>query len=1100
MKKISKIITFLFIVAGCSFTFAQTLGGTPNIDHSLPKIESPSPSVAALMRFEEIPVSNYTGIPDISIPIYSIDSRSKDISVDIALKYHPSAIAVDEVASATGLGWSLFAGGSISRTVRGYPDEWYNAKSQFITAKVGIYRDELGTTERNRYYEFIPVTGNQMTGTQLTYFDRHLWESKEKGKFDNEHDLYQFNFMGHTGRFIIKKTSPTQYSIVRLDNDNAISVQYFAGSTSTPYFIVYDDKGYEFRFDIRETTQQSAGSVTRYLDQSIVESLSSGNVDYISSFHLSKIFRNNLLLVEFTYNTDSEIMNENTTTVNNTINSNFSNSSSVYSLVTNCPGELSKFAPLFNGSTSSRNVKTKKIKKIDIVGKSKIYFTYENGRTDTNLSGDPVRLKKIEIKNGNDVAFKEFELYYSTSTVSTRKRMLLQKVTERAAGSTLALSYELTYAPNSGVNLNKDYWGYHTVDNPFYPKEPHPSACKTEVLQKMTLPTGGAVVFGFEANTYSYIGADAVTDFSDNFDYWLHDDDYKYFSSNGGTTSYQNLKLSTQNQLMKWTGTFNSSNAFVKLYKIVNGVYVEVPSVTGTEIVIQAGAQYAMNFTNFTTGTLASATIAIEYREVNINHSQFKYGGGLRIKRIGHFEDASVSAQYYDIPNAGQPQPLKQKAYNYNFFTNQNKTSGSLSFGKPVFEYYKSEEAFIDCQSPYVTPYSYTTTTTFNNLFPLRTHGSDVGYQNVTVSETGNGTSLYTYRSPIDHPEDPETYNVPDLFRPSKNKDYLRGQVTEEVHRNAAGDILKRINYDYTTTESEELTGLAIRGSSCPYSYLYQNYENYINHVFNANYWCWNAITYLTPLELYEAFGWTRISSKITAEYFDGSTQPLTTSETFSFNPLNKKLETHIVTNSSNEVFKTNYTYLAGDIQQVDSYKDNILLSQSYIQYSNSWTTNNFKLPANIQTAKGGLNLETRLQYNRYDAIGNPEEIQQANGTKICYIWGYNNAYPVAKIENISYAAIPTALITAIQNASNAVNYNESAMLTALNNLRINTALAQAMVTTMTYKPLVGISSATDPKGDKITYLYDGLGRLEYVKDKDNNLLSENQYYYRTQN
>jgi hypothetical protein len=1099
MKKISKIITFLFIVVGCSFTFAQTLGGSPNIDHSLPKIESPSPSVAALMRFEEIPVSTYTGIPDISIPIYSIDSRSKDISVDIALKYHPSAIAVDEVASATGLGWSLFAGGSISRTVRGYPDEWYNPKSLgYGPAKVGIYRDDLGTTERNRYYEFMPIESTQITANQLVYYRKQIWESKEKGKFDNEHDLYQFNFMGHTGRFIIKKTSPTQYSVVRLDNDNAISVQYFAGSTSTPYFIVYDDKGYEFRFDIRETTKQWADSETIYLDNSVDQSLSSSSVDYVSSFHLSKIFRNNLLLVEFTYNTDSEIMNENTRSINNTINSNFSNSLSVFSIVTNCPGEISKFAPKSINSISRRNVKTKKIKKIDIVGKSKIYFTYENGRTDTNLSGDPVRLKKIEIKDGNDVAFKEFELYYSTSTVSTRKRMLLQKVTERAAGSTLALSYELTYAPNSGVNLNKDYWGYHTVDNPFYPKEPHPNACKTEVLQKMTLPTGGAVVFGFEANTYSYIGADAVTDFSDNFDYWLYDDDYKYFSSNGGPTNYQNLKVSTQNQLMKWTATFIGSNATVSLHKIVNGGYAPVPSVIGTEIVLEAGIQYAMKFTNFTIGSPASAAVVLNYREFNINHSQFKYGGGLRIKRIGHFEDASVSAQYYDIPNAGQPQPLKQKEYNYNFFTNQNKTSGSLSFGKPVFEYFKVAEAYLEC-TYMVNSYFYTTSTTFNNLFPLRTHGSDVGYQNVTVSETGNGTSRYTYRSPIDHPEDPDTYTFPDRFRPSKNKDYLRGQVTEEVHKNAAGDILKRIKYDYTTTESEELTGLTISGSSCPYSYLYQDYESYINPV-NPGWNCGASSTYLSPIQLFEAFGWTRISSKITEEYFDVSTQPLTTSETFSFNPSNKKLETHIVTNSSNEVFKTNYTYLAGDIQQVDSYKDNILLSQSYIQYSNSWTTNNFKLPANIQTAKGGLNLETRLQYNRYDSVGNPEEIQQANGTKICYIWGYNNAYPVAKIENISYAAIPTALITAIQNASNAVNYNESAMLTALNNLRINTALAQAMVTTMTYKPLVGISSATDPKGDKITYLYDGLGRLEYVKDKDNNLLSENQYYYRTQN
>lgn len=80
------------------------------------------------MKFEETPVSNYNGIPDISIPIYGVEGN---LNFDISLKYHPLSIKHNEVAGDTGLGWSLFAGGTISRTIRGgYPDDYNDVASQ----------------------------------------------------------------------------------------------------------------------------------------------------------------------------------------------------------------------------------------------------------------------------------------------------------------------------------------------------------------------------------------------------------------------------------------------------------------------------------------------------------------------------------------------------------------------------------------------------------------------------------------------------------------------------------------------------------------------------------------------------------------------------------------------------------------------------------------------------------------------------------------------------------------------------------------------------------------------------------------------------------
>jgi len=111
------------------------------------------------MRYEEAPVDLSNGIPDISVPFVSLPTRSKDVSIDVALKYHPlNGIGADAQAGDCGLGWNLFAGGVISRTI----------------------------IDRNDAYTFYSSTTNSTMVTQ-------------------SNDIYQFNFMGYFGRFILTK-------------------------------------------------------------------------------------------------------------------------------------------------------------------------------------------------------------------------------------------------------------------------------------------------------------------------------------------------------------------------------------------------------------------------------------------------------------------------------------------------------------------------------------------------------------------------------------------------------------------------------------------------------------------------------------------------------------------------------------------------------------------------------------------------------------------------------------------------------------------------------------------------------------------------------
>lgn len=104
-------ITFLLVFAISGIVYSQS---NP-IDYSqqlkMPTVLPASPDAAAIDKFGNIPVSYETGVPDISIPIYSI--KCGNLSWPVSLSYHAGGIKVDEIASSAGLGWSLNAPGVI---------------------------------------------------------------------------------------------------------------------------------------------------------------------------------------------------------------------------------------------------------------------------------------------------------------------------------------------------------------------------------------------------------------------------------------------------------------------------------------------------------------------------------------------------------------------------------------------------------------------------------------------------------------------------------------------------------------------------------------------------------------------------------------------------------------------------------------------------------------------------------------------------------------------------------------------------------------------------------------------------------------------------
>lgn len=164
-------------------------------------------------------------------------------------------------------------------------------------------------------------------------------------------------------------------------------------------------------------------------------------------------------------------------------------------------------------------------------------------------------------------------------------------------------------------------------------------------------------------------------------------------------------------------------------------------------------------------------------------------------------------------------------------------------------------------------------------------------------------------------------------------------------------------------------------------------------------------------------------------------------------------------------------------------------ISRTKINYQN-FNDTSFILPFSVETSFTGMsNLETDMVYDKYDEYGNLLQCTDKSGLVISYIWSYNHRYPIAEIKNTTYNQIvnnisPSVLLDIISSS----NYPTDAMINALS-ASLKNEFFQAEVTTYTYKPLVGMTSKTDPRGVTTYYEYDSFGRLKatYIGEKDEN-------------
>ncbi|MGI9583921.1 hypothetical protein ACR1PO_22225 [Chryseobacterium sp. RRHN12] len=1095
-----------------------------------------APTSNNLMKFEEVPVSYYTGIPDINIPLVSIPTSNPKVVMAVQLKYHPLNAKPEDKASETGLGWSLIAGGTISRTVRGGNPDEKNRTILFSSppkTKYGIYNEIYNPTSK-------------LIKDQTIDLNDYSFEAA-MGKYDTEYDLYQYNFMGQSGRFYIIKDDNGNYKPEKLDKNNLqIIINNIAPAEITSFTIV-DDKGIRYTFEGMEKSQKSITSVKIGIISGIGNPNPSMDIaDYWAAFNLTNIKdQNNNLLATFNYGLNSVVKFEEPSTTIKRLAGNVQYSNTSGSTEISDGSMPGAFETQYVYNTTN----TKLLTSIDVLGKGSIYLNYEKGRQDSNYM-EPTELYKLKSVQSNYIGqntqqyIDKYVLDYGYSNTNwqpengamkTLQKMMLVKVT-KTAPNVQNQEYNLDYYVNSGI-LQKDKWGYYKGDNDAY---------RTDVLKSLTYPTKGKAVFDFGENIYSYInGTEPVTGEWIDTDNTFVSYDLNTFSSSI-KEEFFTVQTPQKVKLHLDLGNLIYSNWHFYIYK-KNADNTYSPSLADFGLswqscISNSGAQ-CMNQNlgpngeplteyDYETVTLQPGTyylsltgskgitqVPISYyltaytKEHYFNSFLTKKGGGIRINNIKYFDTLTST------------EPAKGLFYDYKDINDPQKSSGSLVFPEPITSFDDSYSYRNKFYNPTITYNANFKVTTDYNILPVqKTQGSDVGYKYVTVEQkdkdgNGKGKTVHTFRSPIDYPNDGILSTVPPVV-PIPNLDYLRGQPVSEKVYNAAGQIISETTTQYTTTEFEKNDAIK----------LYDNYEkNMVSELFGFSSYqaLYNqlhiGVMLTNPYKGFEKFGITLPVQKEEKQYFytNGVQNSVVKTTNTTYNQ-----EDYPISVTQNEpgaeTYISKYKYakeksnqyltvknMIGIPLETEAQKNGITVSKIESLYPVNQAeadtkTSGLAVPYQVNSTDLQNVVSTELTYDKYDEKGNLLQYTTKEGVPVCIVWGYNQTQPIAKIEGITYARLSgiSPGILEIVNASNTdasagVNNDETAFLSALNTFRSNTALSGYQITTYTYDPLVGVRSITPPSGITESYSYDSANRLEKVIDVNGKVLKEMKYNYK---
>jgi YD repeat-containing protein len=649
MQKKIALLTFSF------FIYVLGAGQTNGKGFALPTTIPNAPTAAAFARYGEIPVSISTGVPNISIPFFTINSGK--LSLPISVNYHASGIKVLDQASCVGLGWSLQAGPQIARSVQGVED--FDAKGFYNM----IFPDPTDP--------FLAQKEKCLAGGITD--SRH-----ESAKLDGQPDMFFYGLSGKSGKFILK---------------NRVLKGLEPGFATLPYepiqisrngneFTIVDDNGESYIYGSNNSQETS-------IDFSASENISSGyfSPSIPTSWHIKKIISADKTdAITFQYITHHKsTLSKPQFTLTRTFDD---GGGSAYNTTQNS-GIRSTVDEALVSEINFRN--------------GKITFEYTTNTEDIQLD----RVRIFQKKNGVFVEIKQWQLFYSRfinagppPVAGDYAQLRLDSVQEKgllynAVQNIPPHVFEYySYGNHQSPPFNtkaQDFWGYFNgkTDNANLlfvgipangslppisvadKRKADPNYLPVGTLKQIQYPTGGKTIFELEPNqkvrnymreviTRSYFGGfvirESFIDYTPSVQFTLPNN---LLVQNAGSGPY-NVKLDFSGTLMcSGTTNCNYNRPAVMLKDLTTGqnpAYLTINELldsnpnppTGQQnrvayVLLTAGHTYQLTFevpTPPVTGkqyrSSLLASVSGEYEPVITYEpaSELVLTGGLRIKKI----------------------------------------------------------------------------------------------------------------------------------------------------------------------------------------------------------------------------------------------------------------------------------------------------------------------------------------------------------------------------------------------------------------------------------------------------------------------------------
>ncbi len=1108
MKKIIIILVYNFLF--CFSIYSQ------DSQPLAPTIFPPSPTAAGLGKYTDIPVSYYTGTPNINIPIWNISHGN--LNLPISLSYHASGIKVEEIPSWVGLGWSLNAGGVINRTLRGEPDERTGTVTGYFT--FGNEQDLL-SSDLAMYNgdpnDFPFINWSIVVNLDSPNEIESLKIGMDNGTLDGEPDIFTFNFNGYAGKIVYNATEEKLYIIP----NQQLIVDYTIENNNIIRWEITTDKGIKYVFGKSATGDSRSGIETTSIYRSPSPYLS-----YNSSWFLVDIID---------------------LSSNRSIKLDYSTSFEKYDM------KVNRF--LHNGfpGFSLRRVEINS-KKISSISSQDCNVNFNSSNRSDLKDNTGIKLDEIVINDKNNNLIKLFALendYFISPgfTYATEphlyKRLKLNKVTEQYLtndGSILEtppfiFSYNDEILPNRLSN-GKDHWGFYngqiSIPDDALPivkiyenqtvflygsaiREPDESKSKACLLEEIQYPTGGKTKFTFEGHDIPAL--EKIT---------KENSVRREIGSTNGSYEGEMFNVNYQ-QWAKINHTFEEGDWFVygELYKEGFSDPMFTFSSWGTDYpeVLLSDGNYYLKLIHV--GILEQAEeISIEYLESTDNFIK-KPIGGVRIKTIEHYDNDELKIkQYYQYERLLED-------------TNIVYSSG-ITHGFPKYWHYSYPQGMASGAIGRCGHIEKKHTVNENNIILFGSeNGSHICYSEVSefiggkMDSTNNGHNgkvHYTYSSPVDYPDyyDPEHPSTP-----AQSYNWLRGRLLTKSVFDKEGILVKYTKNTYKSDDifTESINALkmniAIRCDNLLYPsvavFYYKPYciptgwspliksetITYNNndtsaYICDSVVYCYDNQYHLgrTKEKKFNSKGEEVITNyKYPRDYF-GESLPTTPPD----NEFTKGLY-FLAKNNTNlpiEVYqeKSNFA-INGTIKKFKSDTDNIPY-----HYSSYNTESNLPISSfDISHIDANNELIIDDHYNKiishkYDNNYNIIQYNNRTNNSITILWGYNYMYPVAKIENSTFDDVMGAIDDAQSVTYDQLQLMDSEELQSLfdiirNNSRTSGNILQnTMISSYTYDPLIGITSITLPNGKKTTYDFDDFNRLENVINFDSNIIEHFDYHY----